>query len=149
MKTFSLLITLFFGFQVGQAQCVNGTKSYPLYKTGAELISALDDEGKEVVRIEYDLLFTSKETFRQLTSDWEYTLVAFADDGIKDLDIKLYEYDTLLDRYVEKTKDNSTDKMAILTWKPETTAQYKIEIIAYEFHEGYTAARYGLLVFHD
>lgn len=149
MRATLLLFSLLASWHYGQAQCFNDTKSYPLYQVGAELVSTLDSAGKEIVRIEYDLIFTSKETFRQLASNWEYTLVAFSDDGVKDLDIKLYEYDARLDRYVLKKKDNSNDKVAVLTWQPQETAKYKIEIIVYQFQAGYTSARYGLIVFHD
>ncbi|MCB0530465.1 MAG: hypothetical protein KDC61_19340 [Saprospiraceae bacterium] len=131
------------------AQCINGTKSYPIYKKGAELVSAIDEKGMEIVRIEYDLIFTSKETFRQLTSDWEYVIFAFADDGVKDVDLKIYEYDSMLEKYTLVKKDNSTEGTAVLSIKPEKTGLYKIEVIAYEFHEGYNAARYGLFIVHE
>ena len=67
MKTkFLTLCTLVFMSSSMNAQCINGTSSYPIYKTGAQLVETFDTEGHEIVRIEYDLLFTSKETFRNL-----------------------------------------------------------------------------------
>ena len=131
------------------AQCVNGTKSYPIYKAGAQLVEGFDDEGLEIVRIEYDLVFTSTETYRNLTTDWEYMIVGFADDGVKDLDVKVYEYDDLLDKWSLVAEDSSTESYAIVSLQPESAGLYKVEVIVYEFYEGYTAARYGLMFVHD
>lgn len=131
------------------AQCVNGTKSYPIYKTGALLVDKFDSEGSEIVRIEYDLVFSSKETFRNLSPDWEYNIIGFADDGVKDLDVKVYEYDDLLEKWSLVAEDKSSDAIAVVSVQPTASVMYKVEVIVYEFHEGYTAARYGLMFVHD
>lgn len=148
-KAFFLLLVSFFIFQNVNAQCINGTKSYPIYKLGAQLVDQFDSDGNEIVRIEYDLVFSSKETSRHLSSDWEYTIVAFADDGVKDLDIKVYSYDSLLDKWELVAEDNSVESFAIATVTPPVDALYKVEVIVYAFHEGYSAARYGLMFVHD
>jgi len=132
-----------------RAQCINGTKSYPIYKLGAQLVDTYDNAGAEIVRIEYDLIFSSKETFRNLTSDWEYSIIGFADEGVKDLDVKLYEYDDLLEKWKLVAEDNSTEAYVMVNYKPPVSALYKVEVIVYEFHEGYTAARYGLMFVHN
>ena len=81
------------------AQSINGVKSYPLYKQGAKLVNELDVEGNEIVRIEYDLIFSSKETYRYLSPDWEYTIQGFADGGVAQMDLKIYVYDDLIDEW--------------------------------------------------
>lgn len=149
IKLLFLLLGSFFLVKSTNAQCINGTKSYPIYKLGAQLVDKFDTQGAEIVRIEYDLVFTSTETFRNLAADWEYTIVAFADDGVKDLDIKVYVYDDLLEQWTLAAEDNSVESFAIATVKPPTAALYKVEVIVYEFQEGYTAARYGLMFVHD
>jgi hypothetical protein len=149
IKLFLLALVAFFFVKNSDGQCINGTKSYPIYKLGAQLVDQFDTDGNEIVRIEYDLVFTSKETTRNLSADWEYTLVAFADDGVKDLDVKVYSYDDLLDKWTLAGEDNSTESFAIVTVKPPVDALYKVEVIVYEFKEGYTAARYGLMFVHD
>ena len=143
-----VILSLLFSLNL-KAQCINGVKSYPIYKMGAQLVEKLDNEGAEIVRIEYDLIFSSKETFRNLTSDWEYTIIGFADDGVKDVDVKLYEYDELLEKWKLVAEDKSSEAYAVVNYKPAVTALYKVEVIVYEFHEGYTAARYGLMFVHD
>ena len=131
------------------AQCINGVKSYPIYKQGAKLVDKFDQEGAEIVRIEYDLIFSTKESFRNLSPDWEYSIIGFADDGVKDLNIKVFAYDDLLERWDLVVEDNSTESYAVAAIRPEEAALYKVEIIVQEFYEGYTAARYGLMFVHD
>lgn len=151
MKTKDLtiaILSLLFSVNLN-AQCINGVESYPIYKMGAQLVEKFDNEGKEIVRIEYDLVFSSKETFRNLTSDWEYSIIGFADNGVKDLDVKLYEYDELLETWKLVAEDKSAEDHATVSYKPIVDALYKVEVIVYEFYEGYTAARYGLMFVHD
>lgn len=143
------MLGMFVIVEVADAQCINGTKSYPIYKLGAKLVDDFDKAGNEIVRIEYDLVFSSKETSRNLSADWEYTIIAFADDGVKDLDIKVSVYDDLLDAWTQVAEDNSVESYSIVTVKPPVDALYKVEVIAYQFNEGYTAARYGLMFVHD
>lgn len=132
-----------------RAQCINGTKSYPIYKMGAKLVADFDEEGAEIVRIEYDLVFSFKETFRTLSPDWEYTIIGFADDGVKDLDVRVYAYDDLLERWQLVAEDKSTEPFSIVSLTPPESALYKVEVIVYEFYPGYSAARYGLMFVHD
>jgi hypothetical protein len=149
IKLLLAFAAIIFSASFASAQCINGTKSYPIYKAGAAIVNEFDTQGKEIVRIEYDLIFDSKESFRQLTSDWEYTIIAFADDGVKDIDVKIYTYDDLLEQWNLVAQDNSTESFSIITYKPAETGLHKIEVIVYEFNEGYTAARYGLFIVHD
>lgn len=131
------------------AQCINGTASYPIYKDGADIVYMLDTMGKEVVHIEYDLIRDTKEVRRVLSTDWTYTIVAFADDGVKDIDLKLYEWDALREVWVEVASETKTDAVALINYTPSQNQEYKVEVKAYSFHEGYDVARYGLIYYHD
>ena len=148
-KFFALLALGFILAQQTNAQCINGTRSYPIYKMGAQMVEKFDAEGAEIVRIEYDLIFTSKESFRNLSPEWEYLIIGFADGGVKDLDVKVYEYDDLLDKWTLVAEDDATEAFAMVAVTPTRAAMYKVEVIAYEFYEGYSAARYGLMFVHD
>lgn len=148
-RTLSLAFFCLFTLSALSAQCINGTDSYPLYKQGAALVKQLDDSGMEIVRIEYDLLFSTKETNRSLSPDWEYTIIGFADDGVKDLDITLYEYDDLIEEWTKVAEDTDSDPTAVVVFQPSSYGTYKVEVKAYEFHEGYSVARYGLIFYHD
>jgi hypothetical protein len=149
VKFLAAAVLFLFAAKSVSAQCINGTKSYPIYKAGAQLVNEFDNQEKEIVHIQYDLVFDSKETFRDLTTDWEYSIIAFADDGVKDIDLKVYIWDDLLEVWTLVAQDNSTESIAMITYQPEETARHKIEVIVYEFNESYTAARYGLFVVHD
>ena len=143
------MVCLAFLASTVMANGYDGVKSYPLYKSGATLVNNLDDKGKEIVRIEYDLIFSEKQSFRQLSPNWTYSILAFADNGVEDLDIKLYVYDTLLSKWVFVKKDTDTDSYAALEITPTETADYKVVITVYKFKGDYTAARYGLIYYHD
>ena len=148
---FTLIALLLLGAAkpVLTAQCINGTDSYPIYQMGEHFVTSFDEQGFEIVRIEYDLIFTSKESFRNLTSAWEYTILGFADGGVKDLDLKVYAYNEATDKWSLVSEDASEEPYAIVTVKPDEDALYKVEVIVYAFHEGYTAARYGLMYIHE
>lgn len=149
MRTISFLMLLI-GFSFfAQGQCINGKLAKPIHDVGAEIISQIDNEGFEVVRAEYDLIFTSKDTYRTLTTSWEYALFAFADNGVADLDIAVYEYDDLLEHWTLILKDDGPENTATVTFTPAKDQQYKITITVKEYVEGYDVARYGLIIFHD
>ncbi|MBL7852756.1 MAG: hypothetical protein JNL17_00040 [Cyclobacteriaceae bacterium] len=103
--------------------------------------------GQEIVRMEFDIVQTSKSTFRTLTADFEYGILAFGDFRIKDIDIKVYKWVNNQWSLVEK--DEEVKPNAIVTFKPPFTAEYRIDIIAATFEEGHDVGHYGLIVFHD
>lgn len=102
--------------------------------------------GQQIVRMEFDLISTTKEAYRTLSGGLEYGIAAFGDANIKDIDLKIYKF--VSDQWVLVQQDNSKEKFAMVTVKPELTAQYMIEINAYELQENAGVAHYGLMVFH-
>lgn len=139
---------MFFVFEV-KAQSINGIKSLPIYQQGIKYVERFDREGKEIVRIEFDLIVSSKQSFRKLYPDWEYTIIGFGDKGVKDLDIKVYEYNTETDRWAFVCQDETSEPVSTLKVKPNVEKMYQIEIIVYEYYPGFTAAKYGLFIVHD
>ena len=105
------------------------------------------DYEQEIVRMEFDILRDSKETFRYLTDDYEYGIFAFGDFRIKDVDISVYVYDGT--GWVLEAKDEEENEFALLSISPEKTQKYKIEVKAYSFAEGYDVGHYGLIIFHE
>lgn len=144
----AFLIFIFFSICVN-AQCINGTKSSPIYKVGEKLVKKFDKLGAEIVRIEYDLVFSSKDTFRDLSPDWEYNIIGFADEGVKDLDLKVLQYDAMKGEWIELGSDVSNNSYASVILRPNRVDTYKIQISVYAYFEGYTAARYGLIIVHN
>lgn len=131
------------------AQCYNGTKMGPIYADGKVLVDEMDKGGYETVRLEYDLIFTSKSSWRSLSSDWEYVIMGFADGGVKVLTLDLYVWDESASKYVYVKSDDGSNKTApIVTVLPPTTQDYKIVVTVKEFYSGYNAAKYGLIFVH-
>ena len=132
------------------AQCIDGLKTFPIYVEGADYVEYLDSVGMEIVRLEYDLIFTEKESYRVLFSDWEYLIFCFIDDGVKSFHISLNEYDSVNEIWFPVSfSDESDSGSAALIYQPAENKQFKVIIEINEFNEGYSAARYGLIYVHD
>ena len=102
---------------------------------------------KSHVRMEFDIVTDNKETFRTLYEGIEYTVVAFADDRVSDLDVRVYAWDSGDWTLVKKDSDSSD--VAVVSLTPDETARYKIVVSAYSFNSGYSAAHYGIIIFHE
>jgi len=124
------------------------TTMQDIYEKGGQLVKMLEETyDQEIVRIEYDLLFDTKETSRGFNSSYEYTVLAFADHRVEDLDITVYKKSG--SSWVQVVKDTETDNTPLVQFRPTSGAQYKIEIKAYKFAQGYSAAHYGVIISHD
>lgn len=118
-----------------------------LSKAG-EVVNLVERElNCEIVRMEFDIIHSKKHTFRTLTDDYEYVIVAFGDYRIKDIDVKIYKWIDNSWSLIEQ--DNDSKAVAVVSVKPGSTSDYKIEITAYEFNEGYSVGHYGLVICHE
>lgn len=147
-KVFFFVLGSFF-FSTLHAQCINGTRSMPIYEKGIEFVEEFDNLGMEIVKIEYDLVLTKKYTYRYLSPDWKYKIIAFADDGVKDLDIYLYENDKETDEWQMVGKDEGDGANPHLFHIPKEYTEYSVEVVVNEFEDGFSAARYGLIFVHE
>lgn len=149
-KTSSLLIVAIFILTTAfssKAQNIDITME-PILNAAEPWVQYLEGElEQEIVRMEFDIITSSKDTFRSLSSNWNYGILAFGDFRIKDIDIRLYKWEYDEWRLVEK--DNSNDSSAFIYIKPNEDGNYKITIKAYSFEEGYRAGHYGLIIFHE
>ena len=120
----------------------------PILEKAVNLIELIEDQyDQEIVRMEFDIVTDSKETFRTLYDGIEYTIVAFADDRVADLDVRVYTWDSGDWALVKKDSDSSD--VAVVSLTPDETARYRIVVSAYTFNSGYSAAHYGLIIFHE
>lgn len=103
--------------------------------------------GQEIVRMEFDIIQSSKQTFRTLTDEYTYGICVFGDHRIEDIDVKVYKW--VNEQWVLIEKDEDSESVAVVTISPSTTAEYKIVISAYSFEDGYEAGHYGLMIFHE
>ena len=121
---------------------------YSILESAGKYLNYIERElGQEIVRMEFDIIRDTKQTFRTLTDDYTYGICVFGDHRIKDIDVKVYKW--VNEQWVLIEKDEDTSSVAVVTISPSSTADYKIVISAYSFEDGYSAGHYGLLVFHE
>jgi len=156
MRKITFLLGLFVVFSMSvpalgqsgqQLDNENGTSMIPITNEVNDVIKAIEKEKVEIVRIEFDLLFDSKYSYRTLSKGYTYGILAWGDYRIKTLVIRIYKKVDGEWKYVADGDESGNAS----TIKFETTAteEYKFEIKLLEFVEGYSAGHYGLIVFHN
>ena len=144
------LLVLFLVFHSGAiGQVVGGKSSKTIHDMGAQILAVLEGQDREVVRMEYDIIFDEKESFRALSEEWEYTIVAFADAGVKVLNVSLWYYSDLDDTWNKVIETNSDTNYAIINYKPAVPGSFRAVVSVDQFTEGFTIGRYGIFYLHD
>ena len=147
MKQLTIALLMMFCCATANAQNAETTMQ-DIYDKGGELVKMLEERyEQEIVRIEYDLLFGTKESIRTLSTSYRYTVLAFSDDRVEDLDITVYKRSG--NSWEQIMKDTETDNSPLVQFTPTAATEYKVEIKAYKFREGESAAHYGLIISHD
>jgi len=129
------------------AQPKEGTSMKPILSDALSYIEAVEKNSYEIVRMEFDIIGDKTTTFRTLQQGWTYAVIAFGDYRILDIDIAIYK--DVDGTWTLIQKDTDAKPTASVTVKPSSTGMYRIDIIAYKFVSGYTAAHYGLLIVHQ
>jgi len=124
-----------------------GTSMEPILAAARPLVEEIEDGDFEIVRMEYDLVFSEKSTYRTLFDGWTYGIAAFGDYRIKDIDLSVYKKSNGRWKLVEEDAEN--DDVATVTIKPRTKEEYKIVVSVYKFNKGYNVGHYGLMIFHE
>ncbi len=107
-----------------------------------------DTENQEVVNIDADIITEDGITYtRTLHQGWTYGIMAFGDWRISDLDITVYE--DVDGEWTEVGKDDEADNNPLVVITPSTSAEYMIEFTIYKFSGDYTAAHYGMIIYHE
>lgn len=107
-----------------------------------------DSLEQEIVHMQADIITDEGKSFtRTLHEGWMYGVAAFADWRVSDLDITVYK--DVDGEWVEIQSDAETDNTPFVTIEPTQTGVYLIELEVYEFSEEYTAAHYGMLIYHE
>ena len=125
-----------------------GTTMKPILMDAINYIQAAENNGYEIVRMEFDIVTASiKSSYRTLQQGWTYGVVAFGDYRISDIDIAIYK--DVDGTWALVKKDDDAQSNAALDITPSSSGMYRIDIIAYKFVEGYSAAHYGMLIIHE
>lgn len=148
-KLLPLLILFSFFYSGAVGQVVGGRSSKTIHDLGAEILVGLEEQDKEIVRMEYDIIFDEKESFRTLSEEWEYSIMAFADEGVKVLNISLWYYSDLDDTWNKVTETNSETNYAFIHYKPSSSRSFRVVVKVDQFEEGFNIGRYGIFYLHD
>jgi hypothetical protein len=107
-----------------------------------------DTLNQEIVHMQADIITTEGITFsRTLYPDWTYGITAFGDWRIKDLDIVVYK--DVDGEWIKVEQDDEANNYPTVSIMPDDTREYLIELEVYKWTEDYTAAHYGLILFHE
>ncbi len=114
-----------------------------------EYVYFLEDSlDQEIVHVQADIITTDGSTFsRTLHEGWTYGIAAFGDWRIKDLDITVWE--DVDGEWVEVVSDDESDNHPVVTITPDETNKYMIELSVYKWDEDFSAAHYGMLIYHE
>jgi hypothetical protein len=146
-RLFLIIAVFLYSFQSVFAQD-DGTTMVPIMEKTQSLINYIENDcNKEIVRIEMDILSSTKTTYRNLQEGYKYQVIAYGDFRFKDIDVSVSRWNG--SEWVVMNKDADDSDMAIVTIIPTSTSDYKIEITAYKFNDGYKAGHYGIIVCHE
>ncbi|MGB5848397.1 MAG: hypothetical protein WBH40_07915 [Ignavibacteriaceae bacterium] len=124
-----------------------GTSMEPILAAAEPLVEEIEGGNYEIVRMEYDLIFGEKSTYRTLFDGYTYGIAAFGDYRIEDIDVSVYVKSRGDWKLVEEDAEN--DDVATVSIKPRVKEEYKIVISVYKFKKGYSVGHYGLMIFHE
>jgi len=124
-----------------------GTSMEPILARAELLVKEIESDDYEIVRMEYDLIFTEKDAYRNLYEGWTYGIAAFGDYRIKDIDVTVYKQSR--GEWKKIIEDAENDDVATVSVKPRQNEEYKIVISVYKFNKDYNVGHYGLIVFHE
>lgn len=126
----------------------SSTSMTPIIDKADNLVSYIEqDLDMEIVRMEFDILRSTKTTIRTLSAGWNYAIIAFGDFRFSDIDVKVYRKVGGNWQIVEKDADTSA--VAVVAINPPSDGEYLIEIKAYSFESGYDVGHYGLIIAHE
>ncbi len=100
-----------------------GTSIEPILAAAKPLVEEIEGKDFEIARMEYDLIFDKKSTYRTLFEGWTYGIAAFGNYRIKDIDITVYK-ERGNDKKIEEDAEN--DDVATVSIKPRSDEEYKI-----------------------
>jgi len=124
-----------------------GISVKPIMAKSLPLVEEFENKGFEIVRIEFDLIFDSKTTLRNLHKGYVYAIVAFGDYRVADIDIEVYK--DVDGKWILIEKDTDEKSTAVITTEPSSKGLYRIDVKVYKFEADYKAGHYGVMILHN
>ncbi len=119
----------------------------PILADALPIVQQLEEEGMEIVKMDFDILSDVKTAYRELHEAWNYGIIAFGDYRFEDIDIEVFK--DVDGSWVAIKSDTEAIPQAGVTVEPSATGTYRIDIKAYKFKEGFETGHYGLIIFHE
>lgn len=115
----------------------------------AEYVVLLEDSlNQEIVHLQADIIMEEGVSYsRDLVKGYTYGITAFGDWRIADLDVIIYK--DVDGQWVEIERDEEADNQPTVFVEPTSTGTYSIDLVVYTWSGDYSAAHYGLVIFHE
>ncbi len=122
------------------------TSMTTIISEGDAKVKALEEEGKSIVNISFDIVYkdSDKAIYETLYASKTYYFYALSSSRILDLDIELYVKKE--GEWSKIKSDITSANDAYFSFTPEKTAYYGILIKGKEFNSDYTASHFGLII---
>ncbi len=144
MKKTALLLVFCFSVISSFAQTTNKS-IIPIINQTNDYISLIEKKyEKQVVHLEYDVIKTSKESYRQLFGGVQYGIILFGDENIKNISLNI---SVIKDNNWKIIKtENSNEGIVMLYFTPDKTDFYRFDFSA-GLQNPKSYAYYGFLLF--
>ena len=139
-----LLVAAFATLSVISAKADDGAR---IMQRVLETVQLLEEQDKSIACVMIDQLSKSSDsrTFtRKLYYGNDYVVVAEGDAHIRDTDLTVYRKSG--GEWIQVAKDADSSNVAVVNFHCSETGDYKFEVKAYSFQEGYSNAFYGLTI---
>lgn len=121
-----------------------------IFLKGVFTAQTLEEEGLEIVRIEYDIISNSskqKLTVRRFSPNYKYYVLGFTDESIEGFKMNLYrEMDD--EWQVTQTKNSDENSIAIMEFDPPAAETFPVQFTVTDFANGANAGYFGIIVAH-
>ena len=149
MKFIFLIIIIFylFVYNTSNAQSDNIESIIPMMNEVEPYLTNLENDFYTVSRVEIDLVHNSESAFipLDLIGGRTYNILLVGENHkIMDIDLKIHQ--KLNNEQMLLKYENNDDNMINITFQPEESSFYDIEVIAEKMYMGSDAGRYALIV---
>ncbi len=126
MRKYILSLFVFFlFFYVVKAQ--ENKSIVPVINQTADYIDLIEKKyNKQVVHLEYDVIKTSKQSYRKLFAEVQYGIIVFGDGNISDVNMSLSRIEE--GKWKSVDIDDGDEEIVMLFFTPKTTSLYRFEI---------------------
>ncbi len=126
MKKFITVVLFVF---IGTFVIAQNKSVVPVINQTADYINLIEQKyEQQIVHLEYDVIKSNKEVYRELFAGVQYGIMIFGDDDIKDVNLKISR--VIDDAWTVVTEDKETEGIVMLFFTPQESDLYKFDLSA-------------------